>query len=193
MTTPTSRKAWQIQQRRPDPAAVFDARRGVSIRADIYGTERQIAAALVELNCAWAAADTAVREANVTARAILPAYGKRLRTAAEADAYQGALDRLTPPLRHLVQYAETLRENRRLAGVWATALEAGRLGDGGEVPAVLDDAGRYPHAALLFGRLTTARNAATVQALRDAEAAPVDDVAWFAAQQSHVEDTEAQA
>lgn len=180
----TGRKAWTAEQRRPDPAAVLQARYAISTGASIYGTDAQIQAALVELGAAWAAEDHAVREANRTARALVPGFGERLRTAEDAAAYQAALDALTPPLRHLVDHAEQLRENRHLIGVWSTALMAGRLGDGSEVPAVFDDDARFPIASVLFARLTTARNAATLQALREAQAVPVDDVAWFAAQQA---------
>lgn len=192
MTPQTGRKAWEAEQRRPDPAEVLSARRAVSNLAATYGTDKQIQAAQVELAAAWAAEDATVREANQTARALIVNYGERLRTPQDAAAYQARLDALTPTLRRLVEYADRVRENRRLVGVWVEALRAGRLGDGGEVPAVLDDPARFPHANLLFGRLTAARNAATVQALRDAEATPVDDTAWIAAQQA-AQDEEAAA
>lgn len=178
----TGRKAWAAEQTRPDPAAVLQARYAVSIRADVYGTGRQVLAAIEELAAAWSAMDDTVREANLTACAILPGFGKPLRTPEEAQAYTAALDALTAPLRHLVEHAERLRENRRLIGVWSTALAAGRLGDGSEVPAVFDDTARFPVASAVFARLTGARNAATVQALREAQSAPIGDVAWFAAQ-----------
>lgn len=182
MNAMTGRKAWTAEQRRPDPAAMLQARYAVSIRADIYGTGRQVLAAIEELAAAWSAMDDTIREANITASAILPGFGKPLRTPEEAQAYTDALDALTAPLRHLVEHAEQLRENRRLIGVWSTALAAGRLGDGSEVPALFDDTARFPVASAVFARLTAARNAATVQALREAQSAPIGDVAWFAAQ-----------
>lgn len=184
MSTQTGRKAWEIERRRPDPAAVLDARRAVPVRTTAYGTEQEIRSATVELSAAWAAEDHAVRDANQVARALLPGFGEPLRTPQDAEAYQAALDALAAPLRRLVEHAEQVRENRRLIGVWSTALTAGRVGDGSEVPAVFDDTARFPVASLLFARLTAARNTATVQALRDAEATPVDNAAWFAAQQA---------
>lgn len=169
------RAAWTAKRHQVNEITVENVRNSVSITAADYATAAEIAAAVAELNAAWARAGKAVRAANKAAEAVFPQGWTCADPVARFDAYEA----LTAEDRALVDSARELRDARHELRKVAKRLERLGMVERRKAWRSVDLIGdSCPTFTAIAARIAAAGEKAAAEYVARIQSLPVDDAAW---------------